>query len=126
MALAAFCSKVGVLLLLTYCCNSILSFLSSFAIISLRKGELAVLLYICFCFCVAVSALCLFLTVPQVCLQCLIVAFPGTIRLYFDSRKFYNHRAQMHPQQCMDRDFLRPDFGQNNSPFLMQKLPKMV
>ena len=50
----------------------VLSVVSSFEIISMRKRELVAFLYH-----VTVSILCLFLTVPWVGMQCVIVVFPG-------------------------------------------------
>ena len=51
------------------------------AIISLRTRELDALRKWSSSCCVAVSVLCLFLMVPWVGLQCVIVAFPGHTRL---------------------------------------------
>ena len=56
----------------TLFCNAVIYVLSCFAIISLSKK-----LNLCSCFCVAVSILYLFLMMPWVGLQCVIVAFPG-------------------------------------------------
>ena len=98
MASAAVCSKVVVLLLI-HCLlllplsvglsvwslfrYTVLSVLSSFEIISPRKRELVALLYL-FPRChVAVSVLCLFLTVPWVGLQCVSVAFLGHTYFFF-------------------------------------------
>ena len=77
-----------VLLLLIHCyclllflggvfCYAVLTVLSSFAIILLRKSELVVLLWLSLLCQVDESVLCLFLTVPWVGLRCVIKAFPG-------------------------------------------------
>ena len=63
------------------------SVLSSLAIISLRKRELVALLN-CLLRCpVAVSVLLLFLMVPWVVLQCVIVAFSGQKHLLLEPLK---------------------------------------
>ena len=66
-------------------CYAVLCVLSSFVIISLGKRELVALLYSH----VVVVALCLFLTVPWVGLQCVIVAFPGHTHLLFGGNHYY-------------------------------------
>ena len=60
------------------CCYALLSALSSFIIILLRErdGKLVVLLYMSSLCLVTVSVLWLFLKVPWVGLQCVIVVFP--------------------------------------------------
>ena len=57
-------------------CYALLCVLSSFAIISKRKIELVSLLLLSYGYLVAVNAMWLFLTVPWVGLQCVIVVFP--------------------------------------------------
>ena len=58
-------------------CNAaVISALFSFPITSLRTRELVALLKLFSCHYVSVSFLRLFLTVPWVVLQCLVVAFP--------------------------------------------------
>ena len=64
-------------------CNAVLRVLSSLAIISLRKRELAALLKLCSCYQVVVSVLCFFTTVEWAGLQCVIVTFPGHPHLLF-------------------------------------------
>ena len=66
--------------------SPVLSVLSSFAIISLGEGELVVLLELSSPCYVAVSVLCLFLTVMWVGLQCVIVTFPGHTHLLYNLR----------------------------------------
>ena len=56
-----------------FCC-AVLNVISSFAIISLGERKLSTLLLMP---CVTVGILCPFLAVPWVCLQCVIVVFPG-------------------------------------------------
>ena len=63
---------------------ALLSDLSSFAIILTRKRELAVMLLLS-CL-VNVSVLWLFLTVPWVGLQCVLVVFPDHTHLRFGTR----------------------------------------
>ena len=55
---------------------------SNFSIISLSKRELAALIVINCCY-MTVSVLCRILTVPWVCLQCVIVAFPSHTHLLY-------------------------------------------
>ena len=63
-------------------CYAVLSVLSSFAIILPWKKELIALLW-SFVWClVSISVLCIFLAVPRVCLQCVIVVFPGQTHLF--------------------------------------------
>ena len=64
--------------------NALLSTLSSFVIVSLRKRELAALFKLCFCCHVAVSVLCFFTMVLWVGLWSVIVAFPGRTQFLFD------------------------------------------
>ena len=68
----------------TLICCSVLSVFFSFAIISLLKRELVALLYLSFGYCVAVSDLCLFVMVPEVVLQSVIVAFSHHTHLLFE------------------------------------------
>ena len=65
------------------CCYALLSALSSFIIILLREreGKLVVLLYMSSLCLVTVSVLWLFLKVPWVGLQCVIVVFPDHTHL---------------------------------------------
>ena len=65
-------------------CDAVFIVLSSFEINSLRKRELVALLELCSCCGVAVSVLCLFLTVPWNDLWSVIVAFPGHTHLLFE------------------------------------------
>ena len=97
-------SKAVVLLLLIYCfvylplpvgilCwsflwYSLLCVLSSAAIILLRKRELVAFLQLSFFCLVTVNVLWLFLTVPWVGLQCVIVIFPDHIHLPFEGIHF--------------------------------------
>ena len=92
-------SKVVVLLLLIYCsmyltlfvgvlcCSlfwyTVLCVLSSFAIILTRKRELVALLLLSFRCIVTVNIVWLYLTVPWVGLQCVIVVFPDHTLLLF-------------------------------------------
>ena len=57
-------------------CNTVLSVLSSFAIISLRNRGFIDLLYLCSCCQVALSVHCIFLVVSWVSLLSVIIAFP--------------------------------------------------
>ena len=66
---------VGVLCLSLFWC-ALLCTISSFAIILKRKRELVVLLLLSYGCLVTVNVLWLFLTVPWVGLQCLVVVFP--------------------------------------------------
>ena len=65
-------------------CDAVLNVLSFFAIISLRKSELSVLLLLSPQFHVIVSVLCLFLTLRRDGLQCITVASSG-IQVYFSA-----------------------------------------
>ena len=87
MAWVAVRSKVVVLLLLIYCLMYfplfvVVLYLScffihfSFAIILKRKRKLVALLLLSYRCIVTINVLCLFLTVPWVGLQCVIVVFP--------------------------------------------------
>ena len=63
------------------CCCALLCVRSSFAIILMGKRELVSLLYLSsWCLLIVVW---LFLTMPQVCLQFVIVVFPGHSHLLF-------------------------------------------
>ena len=62
---------------------ALLFVLSSFAIILAGKGELVALLCLSFLYFVAVDVLWLFLAVPWVGLQCIIVVFPDHTHLRF-------------------------------------------
>ena len=92
VAYAAVRSKAVVLLLLIYClvyftlfvgvlclslfCYALLCVHSSFAIILKKKRKLVALLLLSYRCLVTVNVLWLFLTVPRVGLQCVIVVFP--------------------------------------------------
>ena len=92
-------SKAVVLLLLIYClmyfplfvgvlclclfCYALLCVQSSFAIILKRKRKLIALLLLSYRCNVTINVLWLFLTVPWVGLQCLIVLFPDHAHLLF-------------------------------------------
>ena len=96
---AARCSKEVVLLLLIYCsmyfplfvgvlclslfCYALLCVHSSFAIILKRKRKLVALLLLSYRCIVTVNVLWLFVMVPWVGLQCVIVVFPDHIHLLF-------------------------------------------
>ena len=62
---------------------------SSFAIILKRKRKLAALLLLSYRCIVSIMVLWLFLTVPWVGLQCVMVVFPD--HTHFLTRKCYNH-----------------------------------
>ena len=59
-----------------------------FAIILTRKRELFSLLYLSFLCLVSVNDMCLFLAVPWVGLQCVIVAFPDHTHFLFEIINF--------------------------------------
>ena len=59
-----------------FCYVDLIDFLSSFAIISLKKRELVVLRYLSSCCQVAIGVLCHFLAVSLVSLHCVFVGFP--------------------------------------------------
>ena len=91
VALAAVRSKAVVLLLLIppivrfrncsmFCC-ALLCVHSSFAIVSMGKRELIALL--CLSSCCLMIIVWLFLTIPRVCLQFVIVVFPDHTHLLF-------------------------------------------
>ena len=61
-------------------CNSVLTVLSSFAIISLKSCFI-----LCFCNQLTVSVLCLFLVAPWVGLWYVIMAFPDHTHLHLDA-----------------------------------------
>ena len=71
---------VGVLCLSLFC-YALLCVHSSFAIILKRKRKLVALICI-----VTINVLWLFLTVPWVCLQCMIAVFPYYTNLLFSGR----------------------------------------
>ena len=73
---------VGVLCLSLSCC-ALLSVHSSFAIILKRKRKLAALLLFSYRCSVTIKVMWLFLTVPWVGLQCVIVVFPDHTHLLF-------------------------------------------
>ena len=73
---------MGVLCLSLFC-YALLCVHSSFAIILKRKGKLVALLLLSYICIVAINVLWLFLTVPWVGLQCVIVVFPDHTYLVF-------------------------------------------
>ena len=79
---------VGVLCLSLFCC-ALLCAHSSFAIILKRKKKLAVLLLLSYRCIFTIIVLWLFLTVPGVGLQCVIVVFPDHTHLLFDRQMLY-------------------------------------
>ena len=74
---------VGVLCL-SLLCYALLCVHSSIAIILKRKRELVSFLLLSYGCLVTVSALCLFITVPWVGLQCVIVVFPDHTHLLLE------------------------------------------
>ena len=62
---------------------SLVTLVTSFAIISQRKNELVALQYLSSWFHFSVSALCLILTVSSADLQCVIAAFSGASHSHF-------------------------------------------
>ena len=70
-------------LCLSLFCYALLCVHSSFAIILKRKKKLVALLLLSYRCIVTINALWLFLTVPWVGLQCVIVVFPDHTRLLF-------------------------------------------
>ena len=64
-------------------CYTLLCFLSSFAIILKRKGKLVALLLLSYRCLATANVLWLFLTLPLVGLQCVIVVFPDHSHLFF-------------------------------------------
>ena len=79
-------SFVGLCVWPLFCCV-VLSVLSSFAIISLRKRELVALPSLCSCYHVAAGFLCHFLTVPCVGLKCVIFGISWPCLLAFRSQR---------------------------------------
>ena len=75
---------MGVLCLSLFWC-ALLCVLSSFAIILKKKRELVALLLLSYRCLVTVNVLWLFLAVPWVGLQCVIVVFPDRTHLFFHS-----------------------------------------
>ena len=73
---------VGVLSLSLFC-HALLCVNSSFAIILKRKRELVALLLLSYRYIVTINVLWLFLTVPWLGLQCVIVVFPDHTHLPF-------------------------------------------
>ena len=73
---------VGVLSLSLFC-HTLLCVHSSFAIILKRKRKLAALLLLSYRYIVTINVLWLFLTVPWLGLQCVIVVFPDHTHLPF-------------------------------------------
>ena len=65
--------------------------LSSFAIILKRKRELLALLLLSYGCCVTVNVMWLFLRVPRVGLQCVIVVLSGHTHLIFMRCLLFNH-----------------------------------
>ena len=72
-------------LCLSLFCYALLCVHSSFAIILKRKRKLVVLLLLSYRCIATINFLWLFLTVPSVGLQCVIVVFPDHIHLLFTS-----------------------------------------
>ena len=70
-------------LCLTLFCYALLCVHFSFAIILKRKRKLIALLVLSYRCIVTITILWLFLTVPWVGLQCVIVVIPGHTRLFF-------------------------------------------
>ena len=68
---------------------ALLCFHSNFAIILKRKGKLVALLLLSYRCIVTLSVLWLFLTVPWVGLQCVIVVFPDQTHLFIYMYKVY-------------------------------------
>ena len=78
---------VGILCLSLFC-HAFLCVLTSFTIILKRKRELGAFLLLSYRCLVTVNVLCLFLTVPWIGLQCVIVVFPDHTHLLFGLKKF--------------------------------------
>ena len=74
---------VGVLCL-SLCCHALLCVQSSFATILKRKRKLVALLLLAYRCIVTINVLWLFLSVPRVSLQCVIVVFPDHTHLLYD------------------------------------------
>ena len=72
-------------------CYALLCVHSSFAIILKRKRKLVGLLLLSYRCIVTINVLWLFLTVPLVGLQCVIVVFPDHTHLLFDFINIINH-----------------------------------
>ena len=105
VAWATVCSKSVVLLLLIYClmyfplfvgvpclslfCYALLCVHSSFAIILRRKRKLVALLLLSYRCIVTINVMWLFLTVPWVGLQCVIVVFPVPAHLLFFAKHLF-------------------------------------
>ena len=66
------------------CFSVVLCVISSFTVISIGAGHFTLIAFLRH---VTVSILCLFLAVPWVGLQCLIVAFPSHTHLLFSSKR---------------------------------------
>ena len=75
------------LLCLSLFCYALLCVHSSFAIILKRKRKLVALLLLSYRSIVAVDVLWLFLTVPLVGLQCVIVVFPDHTQILFATKR---------------------------------------
>ena len=75
---------VGILCLSLFC-YALLCVHSSFAIILKRKRKLVALLFLSYICIATVNVLWLFLTVPLVGLQCVIVVFPDHTHLLFET-----------------------------------------
>ena len=93
------------------CCNSykfcyaLLGVHSSFAIILLGKRELAALL--CLSFCCRVIVVWLFLTMPRVCLQCVIMVFPDHTNLLFLNRLVIVSSSEDHSEESVFEAFVK-------------------
>ena len=84
---------MGLPVCLSLACCALLCVHSSFAIILKRKRKLVALVVLSFRCIVTINVLWLFLTVPRVGLQCVIVVFPDHTHLLFlvASRPIYRH-----------------------------------
>ena len=82
-------TRCGSLNCCIFCCV-LLCVLSSFGVVLLGKGELVALLGLS-SWCLVIVVL-LFLTIPLVCLQFVIVVFPDHTHLLFLSTKIYSNK----------------------------------
>ena len=76
---------------------ALLYVLSNFVIILTRKRELVALLLLSFGCLVTVNVLWLFLTVPWVGMQCVLVVFPGHTHLFFNGSINSVWQIGLHP-----------------------------
>ena len=84
---------VGVLCLSLFCC-ALFSVHSSFAIILKRKRKLVAFLLLSYRYIVTIIVLWLFLMLPWVGLQCVIVVFPDHTHLLFDRQMHKKTKAK--------------------------------